>query len=136
MRIQPRSIPTRPNRAAPLTRRGGCAPTPCPSARKMRLLSFKPLIKNSLRGFGELELASGLRLIDCPVLVSHGKAWVALPSKSMVDQNGQQKRDPNGKPAYVPVVQWRDRDLQDRFSAAAIELIRAAHPQALDGATP
>jgi hypothetical protein len=98
----------------------------------MRLLSFKPLVKNSLRGFGEFELSNGLRLIDCPVLVTNGKAWVALPSKPVLDRDGRQKTDANGKAVYVPVVQWRDRNLADRFSEAAIELIRAAHPDALD----
>ena len=73
----------------------------------------------------------GLRLLDCPVLVSNGKAWVSLPSKSAFDQDGQQKRDINGKLAYVPVVQWRDRGLSDRFSTAAIALIREANPEAL-----
>jgi hypothetical protein len=100
---------------------------------KMRLISWKPLVKNSLRGFAEFEFPSGLRLIACPVLVSHGRAWVSLPSKPVLDQTGYQKRAINGKPVYVPVVQWRDRDLQARFSAAAIELIRVAHPGGLGG---
>jgi hypothetical protein len=100
---------------------------------RLKLLSFKPHIKNSLRGFAEFELPSGLRLIDCPVLVSNDKAWVSLPSKPILDREGRQKTDANGKLAYVPVVAWRDHDLQNRFSVAAVDLIRCAHPQALDG---
>src|SRR5262245_57231143 len=103
---------------------------------RMRLLGFKAIVRNSLRGFAELELPNGLRLIDCPVLASNGTVWVSLPSKPMLDQTGQQKRDINGKPAYVPVVQWRDRNLANRFSDAAIDLIRQAHPGALDGTAP
>jgi hypothetical protein len=99
----------------------------------MRLISWKPLVKNSLRGFAEFGLRVACGLIDCPVLVSHGRAWVSLPSKPVLDQTGQQKRAINGKPVYVPVVQWRDRDLEARLSAAAIELIRVAHPGGLGG---
>ena len=100
----------------------------------MNLLSFKPLIRNSLRGLAEFELSNGLRLIDCTVLVSNGKAWVSLPSKPLLDQDGQHKRDVSGKLAYVPVLQWRDRGVSDRFSDAAILLILGAHPDALGGA--
>jgi hypothetical protein len=123
----------RPPAPAETQRGNACLASSAAPTTRMRLLSFKPLVKNSLGGFAEFELPSGLRLIDCPVLVSHGRAWVSLPSKPVLDQTGQQKRDINGKPVYVPVVQWRDRDLQARFSAAAIELIRVAHPGGLGG---
>jgi hypothetical protein len=73
-------------------------------ALRMKLLTFRPLTKNSLRGFAFFELPNGLRIIDCPVLTSHGKAWV-LPSRPVLDESGRQKRDINEKPQYAPVVQ-------------------------------
>jgi hypothetical protein len=97
----------------------------------MRLISWKPLVKNSLRGFATIELPIGLKISDIPVLVSHGKAWASLPSKPQLDKDGQHKRDVNGKPAYAPILEWRDRDLSDRFSAAVVDLIRASHPDVL-----
>jgi hypothetical protein len=117
------------------TRRGNnfLAPTPEAPRPRIKLLTFKPLVKNSFRAFVTLELPHGLRLIDCPVLISHGRAWISLPSKPLLDQDGQ-KRDVNGKSAFAPVPQWRNRGLSHQFSDAAIELIRAAHPSALDGA--
>jgi hypothetical protein len=102
---------------------------------KMRLVSWKPLIKNSLRGFATIELPIGLRMFDVPVLVSNGKAWASLPSKPQIDKDGQHKRDANGKPAYAPILEWRDRDLADGFSAAVVALIRDAHPEALEDAS-
>jgi hypothetical protein len=125
--------PRRPRQAE--TRRGNdyLAPRQPP---RMKLMSFRPLVKNSLRGFVSLELPNGLRLLECPVLVSHGKAWVSLPGRPILDENGRHKRDLNDKLQYAPVIQWRDRDLSDRFSDAVIALIREAHPGALDGATP
>jgi hypothetical protein len=100
---------------------------------RLRLISFKPLVKNSLRGFAEVEFPNGLRLLDCPVLVSNGKAWCSLPSKPLIDREGRQKRDANGKPAFSPVLEWRDRDLANRFSEAVVGLVREAHPGALEG---
>jgi hypothetical protein len=101
---------------------------------RLRLLNFKPVAKNSLRGFAAVELPIGLRILDIPVLVSHGKVWAALPGKPQLDQDGRHKRDANGKAAYSPVLEWKDRDLANRFSDAVVELVRAAHPGDLKAA--
>ena len=96
---------------------------------RMRLVSWKSLVKGSLRGFATIELPIGLRIIDVPVLVSNGKAWASLPSKpQLVD--GRQKLD--GKPLYAPMLEWRDKALRDRFSDRVIELVRAEYLDALD----
>jgi hypothetical protein len=102
----------------------------------MRLLSFRPFVKGSLRGFATVELPMGLRILDLPVLVGRNGPWVNMPAKPQVDRDGgQQKRDVNGKLAYVAILEWRDRDLANRFSNAVIDLVRAAHPDALEGGT-
>jgi hypothetical protein len=67
-------------------------------------------------------------------LVSNGKSWVNLPAKPVLDRDGHHKTGPDGKPAYTAIVQWRSRDLSDRFSEAVIKAIRRMHPGALDGA--
>jgi hypothetical protein len=100
----------------------------------MRLVSFKPLVKNSLRGFATVELPIGLKIADIAVNVTHGKPWAALPSKPVLDQDGRHKVDINNKRQYVSVLEWRDRDLGNRFSDAVIDLVRAEHPDALGGA--
>jgi hypothetical protein len=111
----------------------GSRPQAEPSRPKMRLVDFKRVVKGSLRGFATIALPIGLTIYDIPVLVSHNKAWASLPSKAQIDKEGRQKRDPNGKPAYALVLQWRDRSLSERFSNAVIELVRDADPDALDG---
>lgn len=110
----------------------GSKPEAMPGKPKMRLVFWKPLTKNSLRGFATVELPIGLKVSDVPVLVSNGKAWASLPSKPQVDKDGLHKRDANGKPAYTAILEWRDRGLADRFSAAVVDLVRASHPDALD----
>jgi hypothetical protein len=101
---------------------------------KMRLLDFKPLTKGALRGFARVELPSGLRISDIPVLVSNGKTWASLPSKPVLDADRKHKVDINNKRQYVPVLEWRDRDLATRFSDGVCALVRHAHSAALDGA--
>jgi hypothetical protein len=99
--------------------------------RKMQLISWKPIAKGALRGFATVELPYGLRLIDCPVLAGTKGLWVALPTKPQLDRDGRQRMGADGKPAYSPVIEWRNRDLANRFSAAVIALVDAAHPDAL-----
>jgi hypothetical protein len=111
---------------------GRPAPAIAPERPRMRLLSWKPLVKGPLRGFATLELPIGLKLIDCPVLVGPAGPWAGLPSKPLLDRDGRQKID-NGKRAFEPVLEWRDRALSDRFSAAVVALVLAAHPDALEG---
>jgi hypothetical protein len=44
-----------------------------PEAKGMRLLKWRPLVKNSLRGFVDIELPNGLQIREIPVCESHGK---------------------------------------------------------------
>jgi hypothetical protein len=99
---------------------------------RMRLISWKTLVKGSLRGFATIELPSGLKIHDCPVLVSSGNAWATLPSKPQIDGDGRQKTDINGKAVYASILEWRSRELSDRFSQAVVSLVIEAHPGALD----
>jgi len=111
-------------RAAPL--RQGALDMP-----RMRLIPFRPISKGALRGFASMELPIGLVIEDCPVLVGNNGAWAALPSKPVLDQEGRRAK-PDGEPQYAAIMKWRDRELQDRFSQAVIELVRAAHPDVLE----
>lgn len=101
------------------------------SGERLRLVSFKPLRRGSLVGFATIELPVGLKIIDCPVLESHGKGWAALPAKAQVDRTGQVIRQ-NGKTAYSPVLEWRDKRLHDAFSERVVEIVRAEYPDAFD----
>jgi hypothetical protein len=127
------------NRPPPqsVLRRGEAAtwrarPAPAPERPRMRLVTWKPLIKGSLRGIATIELPIGLKLIDCPLLIGPNGPRASLPSKPVLDREGRHAK-PDGKPQFAPVLEWRSRELGDRFSAAVVALVRAAHPDALDG---
>jgi hypothetical protein len=84
----------------------------------MRRVSWKPL------------LPSGLRIADCPVLVLNGKAWSTLPSKPVLDREGRQV-EVGGKKQFSRILEWKSRELADRFGNAIVELVLQAHPIAL-----
>jgi hypothetical protein len=99
--------------------------------RQMALLEWRPVRKNTLLGFGSIELPNGLQIDDIAVHVRGGKAWVSFPARPMLDADGRQvMRD--GRPQYISMMRWQSRDLADRFSAALVELVRNAYPDALD----
>jgi|GEM_PF-7044349 len=99
---------------------------------RIAIVEWRAFVRNSLRGFLTLRLRCGLVLHDCPVHQSHGRRWVGLPAKPMLTRDGQPLRDAAGKPRYSPIASWPDRATQDRFSAAAIEALLRAHPDAFD----
>jgi hypothetical protein len=99
---------------------------------RMRLISFKPINKGALRGFANIELPSGLRLNDCPLLVGKNGPFAALPTKPVIDREGRHA-EVEGKRQYAPTAEWRDRDLSTRFSEALVAMVRQQHPGALDG---
>src|SRR4051812_20712850 len=95
---------------------------------RLRLISFKPLRKNSLIGFASVELPMGLKLFDSPVLTSNGKTRASLPSKPVLGADGKQV-EVYGKRQYASILEWRDRDLSDRFSQAVVDAVRAEYPE-------
>jgi hypothetical protein len=82
-----------------------------------------------------LELPIGLRLIDCPVLISHGKAWARLRSKPVIDRDGRHAQA-NGKGQWAPIAKWANKTLDDLFFERIVELARETCPWNLvdDGA--
>jgi hypothetical protein len=98
----------------------------------LALIGWKPRVQNSLRGFADVKLSSGLIVHEVVVHTSSGRSWASLPSKPMIGRDGQVMRDPTtGKIKYSPILEWSDRPTADRFSAAVIDLIELEHPGAV-----
>lgn len=97
----------------------------------MQLKAWRPFVKNTLRGFATVELPNGLVIRDVTVHVKNGKAWAGLPAKAQMDQEGNPRRI-DGKLQYTAVIEWRNRELSDRFSEKLVAIVRSAHPDALN----
>ncbi len=101
---------------------------PQPPPRPLALLEWKSMPRNSLRGFASVRLGASLIIKDVTVHASHGKRWAGLPGKPLIDAEGKAKRGQNGKPTYVPVMEWASKDAADRFSEAVIAAVEREHP--------
>lgn len=94
------------------------------------------MVKNSLRGFVTVELPNGLVIKHISVLDGRNGPWCSLPAKPAFDRDMKPKLGQNGRPLYSQILEWNSRELHSRFSEALLELLLAAHPDALDGAAP
>lgn len=94
---------------------------------------WKPLRRNSMRGFMTATLPSGMILHDIVVHVSDAGPWAAPPSKPMIGRDGVSMKDAAGKARYSPIISFADKATRERWSSAMIAALRAAHPDALGG---
>jgi hypothetical protein len=98
---------------------------------RMRVISFRPLVRNTLRGFIEIELPSGLRVREISIHESHGKRWAGLPARPVLTADGRHSVL-NGKKQYASLLEWKSRDLSDEFSRRIIQLVQERHPEAFN----
>lgn len=96
---------------------------------RMVLREWRPVRKNALRGFATVEQPSGLTIVNIPVCVTSGNAW--LPSKPVLDGEGRHV-EVSGKKQYALVFRWWTGNPSDRFSAAVVALCARRTP-ACDG---
>jgi len=97
----------------------------------MQCVGYKEMRRNTLQGFADISLASGMIIRDVSIHESHGKRWAATPSKPLIDSERRQVIKA-GKPAYVPVVEFVDADTRRRWS----DQVLAAVDLFLDGKKP
>jgi hypothetical protein len=86
------------------------------------VLNFKALDRNSLRGFFDVELPSGLILVGCQLHESHGKYWVGMPARPWTK--------PDGTQSYVKIVDFVDKATAARFQQTIAPLAVAAYERA------
>jgi hypothetical protein len=93
----------------------------------MRLLDWEPIHKGALLGRAKVRLPIQLEISDIGLFAKDGRRWAQMPSEVMRDATGQVLTDERGKPRYRSPIKWASRGLQERFSAALIALVEAAH---------
>jgi hypothetical protein len=104
-----------------------------PARQMMTVRNFTAISAGSMKGFCDVQLVSGMVLHRCTIFAKDGKAWAGAPSKQVIGRDGTVQRAPDGKARYEPTVSFADRATADRWSAAVIEAVRQAFPEALDG---
>lgn len=92
---------------------------------------FVPRRSNTLYGFVTVLVPEiHLRICDLSVHEKDGKRWASLPSKPQIDRTGNVRRGDNGKPLYVPVIEFIDKPTRDAFSAKVITALLEFAPAA------
>ncbi len=90
---------------------------------------FKPMMRNSLRGFARVRMPSGMIFHDVTIHAKDGARWASPASKPLIGRDGSPiMRD--GKASYMPIISFATKQARDKFSAAVIGAIEAAHPEA------
>jgi hypothetical protein len=97
-------------------------------------LSFKPLRKNTLRGFADIRIAEmRLNIRDVAVHQKGAGRWAQLPARPMIDKDGVVIRDRvSGKIQYANLFDFDTSEVRDAFSRAVIAAVVALVPEAFD----
>jgi hypothetical protein len=97
---------------------------------------FRPILKNTLRGFARVRFQSGLVMHDVALHISCGQVWASPPSKPMVDSSGRVLRDAEGKTRWQPLITFSNRNIRQNWSAQIVAAVDGAYPSALREAIP
>jgi hypothetical protein len=98
---------------APVTAQGASKFSLKNKPKEILIENWKPFEKNTLRGFLDLLLPSGLMLRGCTYHIKDGARWIGLPAR--------QYRNSDGADTWTPVVEILDKTARTRFQAAALE---------------
>jgi hypothetical protein len=105
---------------------------------KPKWIEFKPRRTNTLLGFAVIEFPSKTIIGEAPVCRGGDKVLATPPAKPKIDREGRVLRKPNGKPDYVKLIWFSDKEAQKRWQAAVVDAVREAYPEASadDGGAP
>jgi hypothetical protein len=91
---------------------------------------WKPLHRNTLRGFARVRIAElDLAIHDVAVHEKNGRTWAQLPSKPWI-RDGQLVTDDAGKVQYSPILEFDRKEVREAFSERVIAAVIAAYPKA------
>lgn len=86
---------------------------------------FRRVEKNTLRGFFDLVLPSGLVLKECSWHCQADKQWIGLPGKPQLDRDGRHRVDDTGKRLYSNIVEIRGKEAASSFQRQALVALHA-----------
>jgi hypothetical protein len=92
------------------------------------IADWKPVVRNTLRGFFTAHLPSGMTLHDVALHTRDRVWWVSPASKPMLNSDGVVLRDDGGKIRYSAIVAFDDKTSRQRFNSLLITALQQAHP--------
>ena len=96
--------------------------------------SFRPLVRNTLRGFAEITISEmRLKIRDVAIHQKGDARWAQLPAKPQVKDGALVKDASTGKIQYIPVLEFDSRAVADPFSSVVINAVLEREPEAFGG---
>jgi hypothetical protein len=95
---------------------------------------FKPVAKNTLRGFVRVQLPSGMIMAEVSIHIgADGKPWASPPSRPMVDRDGTAMRDQvTGKTRWQSLITFASGRIRHEWSRQIIQALLKQFPDALE----
>jgi hypothetical protein len=81
---------------------------------------WRPITKDTRRGFFTLRLVSGLTIQECVLHEKAARRWIALPGRAQIDPDGKQR---NGQAVYVTILEITNRDCREAFQQQALAAV-------------
>ena len=96
----------------------------------IRCRGFRAHAKGTLVGFAVIDIRELKLTIHDVALHRKGDArWALLPAKPMVRDGRHVADAATGKPQYVPILEFDDRETRDAFSAAVWAAVASQYPE-------
>jgi hypothetical protein len=90
----------------------------------IEVIEWREVRRNTLRGFAKIRVPEWRMIIsDIALHEKDGRRWVLLPTKQLLDRNGEPMRGDDGKQRYMRLIQFDDREIGDRFSDAVVKAV-------------
>ena len=90
-------------------------PLPGDGHRSITIAGWKPLSKNTLRGFFSATLPSGMVIHNLTLHEKNGARWVGLPSREWTTDTGEKN--------YAKLIEFADRHIANRFRDHVLEAL-------------
>jgi hypothetical protein len=100
---------------------------------RSRLLEWRPLRKNTLRGFAKVQFPSGVIIAEVGIHVAGSRAWASPPSRPWVKDNAVML-DEAGKPRWQPLIEFTTHGVRSSWSRQVIAAVREEYPEVFEGA--
>jgi hypothetical protein len=100
---------------------------------RSRLLEWRPLRKNTLRGFAKVQFLSGVIIAEIGIHVAGSRAWASPPSRPWVQDNAVVLGEA-GKPRWQPLIEFATDGVRSSWSRQVLAAVREGHPEVFEGA--
>lgn len=80
----------------------------------IKAINFKPFKKNTLTGFFDIKLPSGIIFKGCTYHLKDGTSWVCLPAKPY---------ETGGHHTWAQIIEFESEELAKSFQKAAVKAV-------------